>query len=199
MIYFTSDLHFHHKKVIDFAKRPFSSVEEMNQTLIHNWNARVSEKDTVYMLGDVTLKGTQLAAESLKQLKGEKYLVKGNHDLFVDKDYFDHSLFQEVAPYIELRQNKKLYVLCHYPIEEWNGYFHDSIHLHGHIHGVPEYNENQRALGNRRYDVGVDANGYAPVSLDEIDLFFQEVPPRNHVREPRRGQIDHTERLAECT
>lgn len=189
MIYFTSDLHFYHKNVIDFSQRPFSSVEDMNKALIDNWNARVLPQDTVYILGDVTLKGTKEAQECLSQLRGKKYLVKGNHDLFVEKDYFNHSLFEGVCPYMEIRSNHQLYVLCHYPIEEWNGYFRDTIHLHGHIHGVPQYNINQRNKGNRRYDVGVDANQYAPVSLAEIDQFFADVPPNNHKRHMRRGDI----------
>lgn len=193
MIYFTSDLHFHHKKVIEFSSRPFSFVEEMNQALIENWNHRVTPQDSVYILGDLTLKGTQLAMEALEQLQGKKYLVKGNHDLFVEKDYFNHSLFEEISPYMELRTNHQLYVLCHYPMEEWNGYFRDSIHLHGHIHGMPQYNENQRAMGNRRYDVGVDANGYAPVSLEEIDLFFRDILPNNHKKSLRRDHIHHTQ------
>lgn len=185
MIYFTSDLHFHHKNIIQHSKRPFSSVETMNESLIKNWNARVSPSDAVYILGDVTLKGTKLAMESLSPLQGKKYLVKGNHDSFVEKDYFNHSIFEEIAPYMELRTDNQLYVLCHYPMEEWNGYFEDSIHLHGHIHSTPQYNENQRARGNRRYDVGVDANRYAPVSLEEIDLFFRDILPRNKKRHLR--------------
>lgn len=189
MVYFTSDLHFHHKKVIEYSKRPFASVEQMNKKLIDNWNARVQADDSVYILGDVTLKGTELAQESLSQLKGKKYLVTGNHDLFVQKDYFNHQIFEEIAPYMELRTQNQLYVLCHYPIEEWNGYFRDSIHLHGHIHSVPQYNQNQREQGNRRYDVGVDANHYSPVSIEEIDLFFKDILPNNHERTLRRENI----------
>lgn len=189
MIYFTSDLHFHHKKVIEFNKRPFASVEEMNETLTLNWNTRVTPEDTVYILGDVTLKGTELAEESLSRLQGKKYLVTGNHDQFVKKDYFNHQLFEDIAPYMELETNKQLYVLCHYPIEEWNGYYRDSIHLHGHIHSVPQYNQNQKNQGNRRYDVGVDANHYAPVSIQEIDNFFKDISPNNQQRITRRENI----------
>lgn len=56
MQFFTSDTHFFHKDLLgdsDFAPRPFASVDEMNQTIIDNWNARVAETDTVYHLGDI--------------------------------------------------------------------------------------------------------------------------------------------------
>ena len=42
----------------------------------------------------------------------------------------------------------------------------------------PSHNERNRAQGLYRYDVGVDANGYAPVSLDQVLAFFDGVPNR---------------------
>ncbi|MCB5742485.1 MULTISPECIES: hypothetical protein [Veillonella] len=63
--------------------------------------------------------------------------------------------------------------LMHYPILAWNRYRHGSMMLHGHIHSTGEYNERNRVEGIRRYDVGVDANHFYPVSLDEIWEFFE--------------------------
>lgn len=51
----------------------------------------------------------------------------------------------------------------------WYKSNHGSLHLHGHIHSKgDEYNREMRESGIRRYDVGVDANNYEPVSLEEI-------------------------------
>jgi calcineurin-like phosphoesterase family protein len=47
MIWFTADTHFHHAAVIDYCKRPFSSVEEMDEAMVAAWNARVSKTDIV--------------------------------------------------------------------------------------------------------------------------------------------------------
>ncbi len=33
--------------------RPFETVEEMNETLIRNFNSCVKKNDTVYILGDI--------------------------------------------------------------------------------------------------------------------------------------------------
>ena len=52
MIYFTSDLHLGHNSVIALCHRPFSSTEEMDETLIANWNAKVRGNDKVYIVGD---------------------------------------------------------------------------------------------------------------------------------------------------
>ncbi len=53
MTYFTSDLHFGHENIIRFSNRPFSSAEEMNRTLIDNWDSRVTDRDDIYILGDM--------------------------------------------------------------------------------------------------------------------------------------------------
>lgn len=54
-VFLTADTHFFHKKILEFerAARPFSSVEEMNEVLIDNWNSVVTKRDTVWHLGDV--------------------------------------------------------------------------------------------------------------------------------------------------
>ncbi|MEY2701981.1 MAG: phage Bobb, partial [Bacteroidota bacterium] len=54
MIFFTSDTHFFHEKMIDYEKtsRSFSSVEEMDEILISNWNSKITDNDIVYHLGD---------------------------------------------------------------------------------------------------------------------------------------------------
>ena len=51
-----------------------------------------------------------------------------------------------------------------------------SWHLHGHIHSSGgAYNEFNRKQGLLRYDVGCDANGYSPVSLDGLREWFAGV------------------------
>lgn len=171
MIYFTSDLHFGHKNIISHTGRPFSAAEEMDEALIRNWNRTVQPNDEVYILGDLTMKGPDFAAGILSQLKGRKYLIRGNHDRFADNREFDQGLFQWIRDYYELNwQNRKL-ILFHYPIEEWNGYFKGSIDLHGHQHNKEEYNFSNLEKRIRRYDVGVDANRMKPVSIEEIAAF----------------------------
>ena len=70
-IYFISDLHFGHKDVIAFDRRPFKDVEEMEAELIRKWNAKVSRDDHVFVIGDmfggVT---TAHAGEIVQSLKG---------------------------------------------------------------------------------------------------------------------------------
>ena len=75
MIYFTSDLHFGHKNIIRFDNRPFTSVEEMDKVLIERWNNKVTDEDTVYILGDISWYDDQKTYEIFSQLRGRKILM----------------------------------------------------------------------------------------------------------------------------
>ena len=174
MIYFTADTHFYHGNVIQYERRPFQTAEEMNEALIQNWNARVSPDDDIFILGDFTLKGPSLANALLERLQGRKYLIRGNHDGYVDRASFRQDAFVWVRDQFELSWQGQRFVLCHYPFLTWNGMRRGAFHLHGHQHNGPLYNKWNRDDGLRRLDVGVDANGMAPVSAEEILAFWDE-------------------------
>lgn len=144
----------------------------MNKSLIKNWNSKVNADDEVYILGDVTMKGADLAAEILYQLKGKKHLIKGNHDKFIKNQNFDRNIFVSVSDYDEVTYMNTRFILFHYPILEWNGFFRGSIMLHGHQHNHSDYNFRNLQENIKRYDVGVDANNMYPVSAEEIIIFF---------------------------
>ena len=63
MKYYISDLHLFHTNVTkegrNYDDRPFQTMEEMLRTIHDNWNARVTNGDTVYILGDISMHGTQ--------------------------------------------------------------------------------------------------------------------------------------------
>lgn len=71
MIFFTSDLHLGHENCIRLCNRPFSSIEEMDETLIENWNHKVTGKDTVYILGDLIYRSQKPPEEYLRRLREE--------------------------------------------------------------------------------------------------------------------------------
>ncbi|AGF57714.1 calcineurin-like phosphoesterase family protein [Clostridium saccharoperbutylacetonicum] len=168
MIYFTSDLHFNHEKIIKHTNRPFHTVDQMNGRLIKNWNSIITPNDEVYILGDFTMKGGIIANHYLQLLCGTKYLIKGNHDNFIEDNAFNKDLFQWIKDYHEFEYRNYKFVLFHYPILEWNKKGHGSIHLHGHIHSDITYNLEMLKNKVKAYDVGVDANNYMPISIEEI-------------------------------
>lgn len=169
MVYFTSDLHLGHRGIIEMQQRPFSNVEEMNRCLLEHYNSVVQKNDTVYLLGDLChhLPVPQ-ANEWIRRMKGKKILVRGNHDKI-----YDEGLFEEICDFKTISCDGIYFALMHYPMLSWPKKNSGSIHLHGHIHAGEEYNRKNREDGIRRYDVGVDANAYYPVSVKQIVEFFK--------------------------
>jgi calcineurin-like phosphoesterase family protein len=166
-IYFTADLHLNHTNIIKYENRPYSTIEEMNESLIENWN-RVVAKDTdeVYILGDFAISSGDKANGYLHRLRGKKYLVLGNHDSFAKDKGFDATLVEWVKDYYVLRHNKMKFVLFHYPIAVWDSQDRGAIHLYGHIHSK-QHHQAVPLLKNA-FNVGVDVCGYAPVGVEDI-------------------------------
>ena len=42
MIFFTSDTEFNHSNIIEYSNRPYNNVDEMNKSIISNWNSIIS-------------------------------------------------------------------------------------------------------------------------------------------------------------
>lgn len=163
----TSDIHLSHRRIIEYCpeSRNFSSIEEMNDTIISNWNKTVSESDSVYILGDLFFGPVESAIVHINKLNGKLFLVKGNHDHSKKlKHESISSRFEWIRPYYELHHNKRLIVLFHFPIEHWNLKDHGSFHLCGHLHS-----KNPEKLEQRRFDVGLDGSpNFSPYNLDEL-------------------------------
>ena len=181
-IYFTSDTHFGHGNVLAHTGRPWGTVGEMADALLANVNARVSEGDTLYVLGDFSYRLSLADARAVRERIRcrDVRLVPGNHDRDWENPLAPLScgVFVVEPPIVCLKEEGRKLVLSHYPQMDWRGLGHGSIHLHGHIHATRAYNEWNRSEGLLRYDVGVDANGYAPVSLEEVLAFFDGVEHR---------------------
>ncbi len=81
--------------------------------------------------------------------------------------------FELIKDYHELKYNEHSFVLFHYPVVDWNGKFHGTIQLYGHIH-AKESAFLQEQFG-RCYHVGIDSNNYAPISIDEVIARMEHV------------------------
>ncbi|MCL2824589.1 MAG: metallophosphoesterase family protein [Polyangiaceae bacterium] len=169
MIYFTSDPHFYHANIIKLCNRPFDNIDQMNEQLIDNWNQTVGPGDDIYVLGDFFYKAsTNQAIETLDRLNGRKYLVEGNHDDTSNAEY--RKRFVWIKDYHVLKHDNNRFVLFHYPILEWDGYYSDAIHLYGHVHsGRGDHDKNA-------VNVAVERWGYRPVSIDDV---LDEVRKKN--------------------
>lgn len=182
--FYISDFHFGHSNIIKFDNRPFSTVEEMDNTLINNWNSVVEKDDTVYILGDFCWQSEDRWIEILKQLKGNKILIRGNHDPWHLSQQL-RNMFKDVKDYKEVKDSGRRVLLSHYPMPFYRGAYNpDIIHLFGHIHTtlendflehLREYIDKNDNRGNSKhkgkfYNVGcmMPYMSFYPRTLDEI-------------------------------
>lgn len=156
-IFFTADTHFDHERILVHARRPFSSVDEMNQALIEKWNGVVGSRDLVYIVGDFawTRHGYFQSA-----LNGRKILIRGDHDKMNQK-YLAN--FSEVYDLKRLSIENHPVFLCHWPMRSWPGSARGSWHFYGHSHGTSSEYEDTWSC-----DVGVDVWNYQPVPWEVL-------------------------------
>src|SRR5208283_5008976 len=154
-----SDTHFGHQNIIKLANRPFQLVQEMDKTLIDNWNLVVGDNDNVMFGGDFAFyKNEDKLREIFNQLKGFKFLIKGNHD----KDAVTKLPWALIIrDRVEFSHKDRMVVIDHYPLEDWNGRFRGAIHLYGHTHKAI------REMTNR-YCMCVEETLYMPVDLSDF-------------------------------
>ena len=159
-IFFTADPHYSHRNIIRMSRRPFDDVDDMNQTMIRNHNSVVSNDDDVFIIGDFMWSSKVAETNDLLgKLRGRKHLIVGNHDR---KPVCAASGWASTSSYKEISIDNRKVVLFHYPILEWNGYWHNGLHVHGHVHG------NMKPYHERALNAGVDVNGFIPVTLQTL-------------------------------
>ena len=168
-IWVISDTHFNHANILKFEDklgkpcRVFSDVDEMNETMITNWNSVVKPQDKVYHLGDVLfgLDKDKWLDDNFKRLNGKKRLVVGNHDNI--KVLAPH--FQKVSLWRDFSEFGLL--LTHVPVhpstlKETHRFGPGGIvNVHGHIHQNPSPDGPYRC-------VCVEQTNYTPVNIEEL-------------------------------
>lgn len=188
--FFTSDLHIGHDKVIQYSKRPFNNLREMEEVIIRNWNNKVKKDDVVWMLGDIFFCHQIPAKEFLDKLNGRKRLVKGNHDKMSDGQYLrlgfeivlDEALLSLFGSKVRLshfpRKSSLLSKIWSFIRYGYNINYQERRHndeewwlLHGHSHSTPKHKINYK---RHSLDVGMDANNFTPLSIQEVESLIHK-------------------------
>ena len=197
-IWFVSDTHFGHVSILYFhpLRREAcgvtleelqtdknSAIAKHDQWLINKWNSVVRKQDTVYFLGDFCLKNKEYTENILKQLKGKKFLIRGNHDKSLNglENYFEwvgdikeakftNNQFKFIDP------NETFCVeMCHFPMLTWNRRPHGTCMVHGHSHG--NANNVNELTSELRVDVDLDNQywDYNFVELEQLYNYFRNI------------------------
>jgi len=168
----TIRFNFNHANIIRYCNRPFSNVQEMNETLIAYWNSCVGPEDIIYVLGDF---GFGNLASILSKLQGKKHLIIGSHD----RDTLKFSeCFESTSQMKELNIEGCAITLCHYCMRVWPKSHFNSIHLFGHSH-------NRLPPIGKSHDVGVDGNQFRPLSFEEIKIIMSQRPDNPNLVDSR--------------
>jgi len=156
-----ADLHFGHENIIRYENRPFASLDDMDSTIIKNWNQAVTENDTVIVAGDVSFYDKEKTTFIVNQLHGNKILVKGNHDNSSNQWWCDVG-FNEVSSYPIVYM--EWFIIQHEPptyINDAMPYFF----IYGHVHGTkgiyPTVTKQTACVSAERWE-------YTPVELARI-------------------------------
>ncbi len=181
-VFFTSDIHFGHKNVIEYEDRGtlksalgyvrFKNTQEMDNYYIKKWNKKVKPDDIVFYLGDFAFGNQEYWLSILERLNGTIHLIRGNHDCkmslkFLLDNFESVSDLKEI--YLIFADEKISVTLCHYPLYVWNKLNYGAWHLFGHVHSKLVQIPNRPV----NYNVGVDIWG-APVSAIELATKFYQ-------------------------
>lgn len=176
-VFFTSDTHFYHTNIIDFCKRPFKEIEEMNETLIANWNKTVGPNDIIFHLGDFCLGDSEKWNRILDRLNGNIYLILGNHDLRNFRKSYEER-FKSVTMQMNIEIENQKICLNHYPFLCYDGSYNGDWQLFGHVHTNKNNTSNDarrlEILFPTQYDVGVDNNNFTPISFAVLKKVIEE-------------------------
>lgn len=175
-IWYTADTHFGHENILSHCKRPFSSVAQMDATLIENMWKVVGPEDQLWIVGDFAFgakaKDPAYLENIFLQLPGaEKHLIIGNHDL-------EPTLqlpWTSASHLVELPDgpNGHSNTLCHYPMITWHHARKGALQLFGHVH-------NNWKGSNNSVNVGVDVWDFMPMSFNDIARRAKTLPKNKH-------------------
>ena len=192
-VFFWSDLHIKHAKDFILNPRNFANAEEAEQICIKRWNAKCTNDDVGFLLGDNIVgageNGKSALMNVLHQLNfSELYLMPGNHPSGFSS-LFRQFIKENLCPDMHLRfrinlnDNKTVYlipnyfeivvegqiiVLSHYPILSWNK-MKESFMLYGHVHNnlrKTEWIRNNYMKG-KNHDLSVESSP-EPLEFAEI-------------------------------
>ena len=176
-VFFTSDTHFNHICILRFCNRPFKDIQEMNQSLIENWNRVVGKDDLVFHLGDFAFGNAAAWNQILDQLNGKIILIVGNHDMKNMRQAVVER-FEEFALEMYIEIDKQPIILNHHPFLCYGGSYDNIWQLFGHVHTRQNYfgrdKDRLSVLFPTQYDVGIDNNNYAPISFEQVKQIINQ-------------------------
>lgn len=163
-VFFTSDLHFGHKKLCENVRG--MTMEESNEYIVKQWNSVVSKRDIVYVLGDIVREDSSYL-HWLDKLNGTIYVVGGNHD-----DRKVCKKLRELGITVLGCLKYRGFICTHIPVHPSELREHRA-NIHGHLHRLYYGKEsNIHELGILYYNVNCEHHDYKPVNIEDIIKYY---------------------------
>lgn len=177
-----SDHHFDHENIIEYCNRPFSSVDEMNNTMIKNWNRVVDSTDVVIHVGDVAFSNSDRAEEILNKLNGQIMITQGNHDDSISPESFPYPVVEST-----IYQNSGYRFWCTHRYEnvpdDWTQWV-----IHGHVHNDEPFVD----YANNKINVSVEQINYTPIPINQIVKMLQSMNVEKKIQNIQNSNLrDH--------
>lgn len=153
-VFFTADTHFGSERVLHWSQRPFSTVAEMDNYIVTNWNNIVTNQDMVYHLGDFG------ELDKLLALNGHIIFLPGNADTLEMVEIIATSC-DIINPNTVITLEDDSFQLIHEPDEAQPS---DNFFLFGHIHKLQMVKRNG-------LNVGVDCHNFCPIPLETVSFY----------------------------
>ena len=173
-----SDHHFGHANIIEYCDRPFTSVGDMDTTLLNRHFETVDSDDVVVHLGDVAM-DMRTGADTIERMEaiGGDLLVQGNHDVGLSDGQAPFPVLDSCV----LSHGEYTFYCTHRPADVPDGW--DGWVIHGHIHNNDLDTYPFLSYDQRRVNVGVDVLEFRPVSLEAITTLIDECGPGTHLED----------------
>lgn len=199
-MFFLSDHHLGHPRILTMPARPFATLEHMAETIIANHNSVVGKNAICWWMGDAALgdRFTILRA-ALARMNGRHRLITGNHDTcflgsakgVANIPRYMEVGFEVVVPFAQVKLPPTRYdrpgrvvMLSHFPYDgDSRGEDrHTGVRLrdegmplvHGHVHN--EYTVRRSALtGAIQINTAVERWDYTPVSAHTLARLFDDI------------------------
>ena len=188
--FFTSDLHLQSTEspgIIEWAHRPFKSVEKHDAALIRGIQERVKPDDLLIHVGDFMNYGKNRGREG-GRAKPEEYIKRiGRQIVFLEGNHDPNNHVRCIGRTLTTKVGRYIVSVGHYPsyderFEMVETPMYDSIfgrsriHLCGHVHDKWKFkNAVVMDIGYVNINIGVDAWRYRPVSESELDAYIGKV------------------------
>ena len=160
--WFISDTHIGQQRTLDLSKRPYNNLEEMDYTIVSNWNSLIYSQDTVNHLGDFG------EPKYIKYLTGKNInLLVGNYD---NDDFINQLKLYDTEDRVNIIKEKRFHytsdlVLIHEPENKYeHNDYPNCFYLYGHVHQLSKVKRNG-------LNVGVDCHNFKPIDLSTIEFY----------------------------